>query len=402
MHDTQTSPIHTPKPRLTTALVALMAITTGLCAGGNYFNQPLLATIATHLRISEGTAGITVTLAQASYGLGLLLLVPLGDLVEKRQLTVGLLLLSALGQALCGFAPNAGVLMAGTAIAGFFSVAAQVLVPFAAELAEPGTSGRVVGTVMSGLLIGVLLGRSVSGLLAPLGGWQFAYRLAAAAMVLTAFALWRMLPTSPRSDQHSYGRVLASLPHLLAEHPRLATRSAMGGLSFAGMSVLFATMAFMLHGRYGMTELEIGLVGFAAVAGALLASFVGRLADRGLTLPTTFVGLVVMLGTWALVYVGEIRLIWFLMAMVLLDVALQSVHISNQAIVFALDPASRARINSVYMTSYFVGGAVGSALGLWAWQAGGWAAVCWLGTALTGVALLVALRDARLSAIPVS
>lgn len=386
-----------PSHRLSAPLVAVMAVTTGLCAGGNYFNQPLLGTIARVLRTSDALAGVSVTVAQVSYGIGLLLLVPLGDLVDKRRLVVGLLLASAAGQALCGFSSSIGVLLIGTGIAGFFSVAAQVLVPFAAELSDPRRAGRTVGVIMSGLLVGVLLGRSVSGLLTPIGGWQLAYRLTAVIMAGMAVVLWRMLPTSPAHSGASYAHVMASLPRLLHKYPRLATRSALGGLTFAGMSSMFATMAFMLGDRFDLNELQIGLVGLAAVLGALMATLAGRLADRGLTLPTTFVCLGVSLASWTAVYAGQFVLFWFVVAMVLLDVGLQGAHVSNQSIVFALDPAARARLNSVYMTSYFLGGAVGSAAGLWTWQAAGWGAVCLLGAAVSAVSLLVAGLDAVLA-----
>lgn len=233
------------RPRLGLPIVLLMAAATGLCAGGNYFNQPLLDSIADHLNVSASAAAATVTIAQVAYALGLILLVPVGDMVDRRKLTVGLMLLAATGQAVSGFAPNFATLAVGIAVAGVFSVAAQVLIPFAASLAEPERSGQVVGTIMSGLLIGILLARSVAGVLSGLGGWSTVYKVAAVLMVVMAVALWRSLPSdSADRPKASYRATLASVGKLAATLPRLRTRSAMGGLAFAAVSTVFTTMPF--------------------------------------------------------------------------------------------------------------------------------------------------------------
>ncbi len=211
------------RPTLTSPALLLMAVATGLCAGGNYFNQPLLESITEALGTTHSAAASTVTIAQVSYALGLMFLVPLGDMLPQRRLAVTLMFAAAAGQAISGFAPNIGVLMAGTAIAGLFSVAAQVLVPFAATLAAPERRGRAVGTVMSGLLVGILLARSIAGILAEFGGWSTVYRVSAGAMVIVAIALWRVLPPStPTAGQQSYGAILRSLATLVRTYPRSA------------------------------------------------------------------------------------------------------------------------------------------------------------------------------------
>ncbi|OYD68491.1 MFS transporter [Rhodococcus sp. OK302] len=385
------------QPRLGMPVVLLMAAATGLCAGGNYFNQPLLESIADHLNVSASTAAVTVTIAQVAYALGLVLLVPVGDIVDRRKLTVGLMMLAAVGQAVSGFAPNFATLAVGIAVAGVFSVAAQVLVPFAAALAEPERSGQVVGTIMSGLLIGILLARSVAGLLSGLGGWSTVYKVAAVLMVVMAVALWRVLPSDagPR-EKASYAATLRSLGHLAKTLPRLRTRAAMGGLAFAAVSTVFTTMAFLLAGEYGYSDTQIGLVGLLGVAGALMATVAGRLADRGKTQLATGGALAILLLCWLPFAVGGTHLAWFLVAFVLADLALQGVHVSNQNIVYALIPAARSRVNSVYMTTYFIGAALGSAVGSVVWNAYGWSGVCVAGLTFSGATALVWLLDRRL------
>ena len=394
-------PAVTPKTpsALSLPVLLLMSVAAGLCAGGNYFNQPLLHSIALGLQVSEAQAALTVTLAQVSYALGLLLLVPLGDMLERRRLAVTLMLLAAAGQFISGWAPSLAWLAAGTLMTGLFSVAAQVLVPMAATLAAPGRSGWAVGVVMSGLLTGILGARSAAGLLSALGGWSTVYKVAGVLMVGVALALWRQLPPSRNEGQVSYAQVLRSLGTLLARHPRLRSRSLIGGLAFASVSVLFSTMALLLSGpAHGLSDSAIGLCGLVAVAGALMASVVGKLSDRGWAQATTAVGAGLLLLGWGCLWLGAASLPWFLAGLLLVDLALQSMHISNQNVVYGLEPPSRSRLNAVYMTSYFIGAASGSALGSLAWQHGGWRSTCALGALLalgTWVALALDQRLAR-------
>ncbi len=380
-----------PQPSyLTTPILLLMAIACGLCAGGNYFNQPLLHSISVSLGISETQAALTVTVAQVSYALGLLFIVPLGDKFERRKLAVGLMTLAAIGQFISGFAINSAMLFTGVGMAGLFSVAAQVLVPMAAILSAPSQSGRAVGMVMSGLLTGILLARSVAGLLSGIGGWSTVYLVSGVIMLAIALLLWRKLPVSKNPHTAGYAHILASLFTLLREQPRLRTRALMGGLGFASVSALFSTMALLLAGpAHGLSDVAIGLVGLAGVMGALMASLAGRLADRGLGDTVTWISVILLLVSWVLLWLGHNSLWWFIAGMLVIDLALQGIHINNQTVIFALLPQARSRLNAVYMTSYFIGGASGSTLGTVAWTYGGWAGTCLLGgvlAVLTGAA----------------
>lgn len=289
----------TAAPVLPQSTLLLMATACGLCAGANYFNQPLLHSIAIDLGISEARASLTVTMAQVSYALGLLLLVPLGDMLERRRLVLGLMLLAALGMLASGMAHSFALLAAGTLMTGLFSVAAQVLVPMAASFAAPGASGRAVGLVMSGLLIGILASRSVAGVLSDLGGWNAVYWVGALATAGVALLLRRALPLAQPAQRIGYGAVMRSLLTLAREQPRLRSRALIGGMGFATVSVLFSTMALLLAGPgYGFGDAQIGLIGLVGVAGALMANMAGRLADRGLEQRTTLAGGLLMLAGW--------------------------------------------------------------------------------------------------------
>ncbi|GGB96563.1 sugar transporter [Oxalicibacterium flavum] len=376
---------------LPASALLLMAIACGLCAGGNYFNQPLLHSIAAAFSVSDATAALTVTVAQAAYGCGLLFLVPLGDKFERRGLVVGLMVLAAIGHFISGFTSNISLLFAGIVIAGLFSVAAQILVPMAATLSEPSRSGRAVGIVMSGLLIGILAARSVAGVLSEIAGWHTVYRVSGVIMLLVALALWRILPRSRNPVQLGYLPILLSMGTLIRDLPRLRSRSLISALAFASVSALFSTMALLLSGpQYGLNDMQIGLVGLIGVAGALMANAAGRLGDRGWAHETSVACVLLLFVSWGCLWLGESSLVWFLIGLLVIDLGLQGLHLSNQQIVYALMPEARARINAVYMTVYFIGAALGSAMGSLAWNLGGWAAICVTGVVLallTGLAL---------------
>ena len=380
----------TATPVLPQSTLLLMATACGLCAGANYFNQPLLHSIAIDLGISEARASLTVTMAQVSYALGLLLLVPLGDMLERRRLVLGLMLLAALGMLASGMAHSFALLAAGTLMTGLFSVAAQVLVPMAASFAAPGASGRAVGLVMSGLLIGILAARSVAGRLSELGGWNAVYWVGALATAGVALLLRRALPLAQPAQRIGYGAVMRSLLTLAREQPRLRSRALIGGMGFATVSVLFSTMALLLAGPgYGFGDAQIGLIGLVGVAGALMANMAGRLADRGLEQRTTLAGGLLMLAGWGALWLGGTSLWWFLAGLLIVDAALQALHISNQNVIYALAPSARSRINAVYMTGYFIGASLGSAVGSTVWLHWGWTGASVAGLALSLCTLAV-------------
>jgi len=376
-------------PGLSTALVALMSVATGLAVASNYYVQPLLATIAQTFGLTFHQAGFIVTTAQLGYAFGLLLLVPLGDMFERRGLIVSMTLLAAAGMVLTALSSTLPIMLLGTALTGLFSVVAQILVPLAATLAAPEKRGRVVGTVMSGLLLGILLARTVAGGLAEISGWRTVYWVASALMVCMALALWHYLPRYKQAVSLNYPQLLGSIFSLFRQQPLLRSRAMIGCLSFANFSVLWTSMAFLLSSpEWGYTDGEIGLLGLVGAAGAMAARQAGTLADKGKARLTTTLGLLILLISWGFVAVGTHSLIALIIGIILLDLAVQGVHITNQSVIYRQMPEARNRLTAGYMTCYFIGGSAGSLLSSAAYQAAGWYGVCLCGTLLTVLNLL--------------
>ncbi|AFJ46023.1 MFS transporter [Shimwellia blattae] len=365
---------------LSPALTLLMSVATGLSVASNYYAQPLLDTIANAFGLSVNQAGFIVTAAQLGYAAGLLFLVPLGDMFERRALIVTMTLLSAGGLFITATSQTLGMMILGTALTGLLSVVAQVLVPLAATLASADKRGKVVGTIMSGLLLGILLARTVAGLLADLGGWRTVYWVATVLMVLMALALWRGLPVVPQNNQLNYPQLLASVFRLFRTQPLLRTRALLGCLIFANFSILWTSMAFLLSAPpFHFSEGVIGLFGLAGAAGALGARPAGGMADRGKAHHTTTWGLLLLLLSWGAIALGQFSVLALIVGILILDLTVQGVHITNQSVIYRIAPDARNRLTAGYMTSYFIGGAAGSLLSASAYQHGGWNAVCLAG-----------------------
>jgi predicted MFS family arabinose efflux permease len=369
--------------------VALLAIACGVSAAGLYYAQPLLHTIAGAFGTTAGAAGLIVTLSQVGYAAGLALLVPAGDLLDRRRMAPVLLLVSAAALAASALVPGMAALVGVAFVVGMGAVAAQVLVPFAASLATDQERGRVTGTVMSGLLLGILLARTVSGAVAGAFGWRVVYWGAAVVVTATAAALWRALPADRRRESLPYRRLLRSNAALWTREPLLRWRMVLGALCFACFSVFWTTAAFLLAGApYHYGDTVIGLFGLVGAAGALCASFAGRLADRGHTSVASFAFSALLVISFLLLLAGRHRLGFLIVGIVVLDVGVQGLHIIHQSLVFRLPSELRSRVNSNYMVAYFAGGALGSALSGAVYASDGWAAVCALGAACGGLAVL--------------
>ena len=377
-------------------LTVLLAVACGLVVANLYYAQPLLHVLATSFGTSSSTAASIVTATQLGYAAGLLLLVPLGDLTERRRLVTGLLLVVAL--ALLGSAAATGVVLfeiAAVAV-GVTSVVAQILVPLAADLARPARRGRVVGAVMSGLLLGILLARTASGLLEAVVGWRGVYLLAAVAMVVLSVVLLVTLPRSVPNAVGGYGSLLRSTIALFRGEVVLRRRAAFGALGFAAFSVLWTTLAFLLSGPpYRYSSAVIGLFGLAGAAGAVCASFAGRLADRGFARRATAMFALAVLVAFILIALGRQSLAALLAGIVVLDIGVQGMQITNQSLIYRLRGDARSRINSAYMTCYFLGGSAGSAAAGAAYQLGGWRGVCLLGGVLGLAMVLLAFGKGR-------
>ena len=375
---------------LSPALILLMSVATGLAVASNYYAQPLLETIARNFSLSASSAGFIVTAAQLGYAVGLLFLVPLGDMFERRAMIVSMTLLAAGGMLITASSQSLAMMILGTALTGLFSVVAQILVPLAATLASPEKRGKVVGTIMSGLLLGILLARTVAGLLAGIGGWRTVYWVASLLMVVMALALWRGLPKVKSETHLNYPQLLGSVFSLFTHDKLLRTRALLGCFTFANFSILWTSMAFLLASPpFNYSEGMIGLFGLAGAAGALGARPAGGLADKGKSHLTTTVGLVMLLLSWAAIWYGHVSVLALIVGILVLDLTVQGVHITNQTVIYRVKPDARNRLTAGYMTSYFIGGAAGSLISAYAWQHAGWAGVCVVGTVMALVNLLV-------------
>jgi predicted MFS family arabinose efflux permease len=377
-------------------LVVLLAVATGVSVATNYYAQPLLAAIGHTLHLGGGEAGLIVTAAQLGYVAGLVLLVPLGDLVERRGLVVLMSLVAAAGLVGAALAPNLAVLFLFAALVGANSVVAQILVAFAATLAGPEERGKVVGSVMSGLLLGILLARTVAGYIAAASSWRVVYFCAAGSMALLAAVLWRTLPRYRARLDLTYPKVLASVVALFRHEPVLRRRSLYGGLSFAVFSILWTSLSFLLSSSpYHYGEGTIGLFGLAGAAGAVMASVAGRFADAGKQQAMTVATSLAMTAAFVVMLLAPHVLGALIAGIVVLDLGCQGIHITNQSEIYALAGEARSRVNSAYMTCYFVGGTLGSIGSAVCYGRYGWNGVAALGTAVAVLTLGLSFSDGR-------
>ncbi|HEY1918228.1 MAG TPA: MFS transporter [Streptosporangiaceae bacterium] len=380
--------------RLTRSLILVFAVACGLSVANLYYAQPILDTVASSLRASSGTAGLIVTFSQIGYAAGLALLVPLGDLLPRRRLLPVMLVVTTGGLVASASSPGIGVLIAAALLVGAGSVAAQLLVPMAASMAGDERRGQTVGTVMSGLLLGILLARTVSGAVAGLAGWRTVYILAAVLTMATAVTLWFVLPPEADRARIRYGTLLMTTVRLFTSERLLRRRAGFGALGFAAFSVLWTTIAFVLAGPpYHYGDAVIGLFGLVGAAGALCANVAGRWADRELGKITTLVFALCVGLSFLPLWYGRHDLAMMIIGILVLDVGVQGLQVTNQSMIYRLAPQAHSRVNSAYMVCYFAGGAVGSAVASSLYATSHWAGVCLLGAAIGAVAVLAALAD---------
>jgi predicted MFS family arabinose efflux permease len=378
----------------------LLAIAAGATVANLYFSQPLLGMIGAQLGAPPSVIGLVSTLTQAGYAAGMVLIVPLGDSRERRGLLAASALASAAALLLTGLAPSVGLLLLASFALGLATVAPQLAVPFAAGIVRSEERGRALGKVMSGLLLGILLSRVLSGAIGAHLGWRALYFLAAPAMVALAILLRLALPAQQPEGGLRYLELLRSLPRIAREEPLLRRHALLGACTFGAFSVFWTTLAFVLAAPpYGYGSAVAGAFGLLGAAGALAAPIAGRLADRYGSRAVNLGAIAVVLLSYVILAAGGRHLVALAAGVMLLDLGVQANHISNQTRVLGLSHASRNRVNTLYMVTYFAGGALGSATGSAAWSSGGWLAVCGVGAGFSLAALavffLVAPGEAR-------
>lgn len=377
------------KEELNPRLVFILAVATGLVVANLYWAQPLLDTLAHAFHTNTTAAGMIITVTQIGYSIGLVFLVPLGDLFERKKLIISILLLTVVSLVIASISSSLSLFMVASLIIGITSVVAQILVPFAATLAREHQRGKVVGQVMSGLLIGILLARTVAGFISEYAGWRAVFGIAALLLIIQAFVLVKYLPVHKPELKITYGGLLLSIWHLVKSETTLRVRSVYGALVFANFSVLWTSLTFLLAGKhYHFSDAMIGLFGLVGAAGAMSANFAGRWADKGWSNKTTIVFQIINLLAFVLMFFGTDNIYLLITGIVLLDAGVQGTHITNQSEIYKLQPDARSRITTAYMATYFFGGALGSAASAAIYRSYAWGGVAYLGMGISLLAVL--------------
>ena len=376
---------------LTNGVTLVFAAACGLSVANIYYAHPLLDAMARDLGVDPGSIGIVVTLTQVGYALGLIFVVPLGDLVDRRRLVVGQGVASAFALGVIATARTPAVFLVAMSLVGLLAVAVQVLVSFAATLAAPEARGRVVGRVTGGVVVGILAARVVAGVLADLGGWRAVYLTSAVCTLGMAGLLHRVLPAERDAKPVATGYVglLRSMLGLFRREPVLRVRAVLALLIFAAFSTLWTSLVFPLAGPpRSLSHTEVGLFGLVGLMGALAAGGAGRLADRGLGRWTTGTSLALLVASWALIAALPRSIPSLVAGVLLLDLAVQAVHVTNQSVIFGLGAEARSRLVGGYMVFYSVGSAVGASASTAAYARAGWPGVCVLGATFSAAALV--------------
>lgn len=392
---TQTSAAERPAT-MSAAMTILFAASCGASVANLYYAQPLVGLIAASTGLSRDATALTVTVAQLGYAAGLILLVPLGDLLENRRLITVTLAASTLALLCVAMATNGPTLLAASALLGLTTVVTQMLVPFASHLAPEAVRGRVVGNVMSGLLLGILLARPVSSFLADLFGWRAVFWTAAALTACLGLLLARRLPRRAPYAPPSYRAVIGSMPALLWGTAVLRRRIVYQAALFAGFSLFWTAVPFELAAPpFSFSQTGIALFALAGAAGALVAPLAGRLADAGHSRAATGLGLCLALAAFAVAWAGQTSVVALAGAAILLDSGAQLSLVIGQRAIYGLHPGLRSRLNGLYMAGFFTAGAFGSAVASPLYERGGWSGVAALGAAFPLAALLFFATEFR-------
>lgn len=370
----------------------LMALICAFAVANLYYNQPILAAIAKSFQVSAAEVGWIPTLTQLGYASGLLLFVPLGDRLEQRRLIVIMLLVTATTLFAAALSPNLNTLILTSFAIGATTIAAQILIPFATQLAPPSDQGKVIGNLMSALFVGILLARPIGGWIGEQFNWRGIYWMAGSVMVLLAIASTQLLPKYQPKSKLSYGALLRSLWELLKSQPALREASMIQAMLFGAFSVFWSTLAFLLtRPPYSYGSQAIGLFGLVGIAGILVAPLLGQIADRGTAkILRSIVGMAIFgaIAAYVIFWQWGTHLWGLILGSILLNLSSQGALIANQVKIYSLNPNARSRLNTVFMVATFLGASLGSVVGTYGWNLMQWTGVCIAGLLLLGVAAM--------------
>ncbi len=385
-------------------LMIFLAIACGVIVANLYYAQPLVGLIRNDIGLSAQAAGLIVTLAQIGYAVGLLFIVPLGDIVENRRLVFISLLFTVVALLIAAWAGQATVFLVASMLIGLGSVAAQILVPYASHLTPEQSRGRVVGNIMSGLLLGIMLARPLSSLIADHLGWRAVFLISAGLVTLLALVLVKALPTNRPASRHAYPKLIASMAHLVRDTPILRRRALYHAAIFGSFSLFWTTVPLLLAGPvFHFSQTSIAIFALVGVAGAAAAPIAGRMADRGWIRPGTAIAFSIVILSMLLPLlardgsIGSVLLL--VLSAILLDLGVSANLVLGQRAIFSLGAEVRSRLNGLYMATFFLGGAIGSSVGTWAFESGGWTAAIAIGMAMPVLALLYFITEFRRSTV---
>ncbi len=394
------------KPVLVGSILWIFAVATGAIVANTYYCQPILPRVAATFHHSVASLTFVVTATQLGYAVSLAFIVPLGDLVRRKKLIPAVFAVAGLGCALCAIAPSLTYLLIASVIVGAASVGGQILVPFVADFAPTDRRSRSIALLMSGLLTGILLARTFSGLVAQALGWRSVYFASMGIMLVLAVVLFLVIPDEPKRDHGNYGRLLVTTAQLLRREPILLRRSVLGALVFGCFTVFWSSFSWQVSKPpFSYNSFTIGLFGIIGLSGVIAANTVGRVADRHrgktITYQVTVAAAAATLASFVFFILGSTSIVVIVFGVILLDAGTQGVQLSNQTLIYGLTTASRSRITSAYMFVYFLGGTVGSALTGVALEHSGWRASSTvglvLGVAAVGISIAELLRNRNLA-----
>lgn len=383
------------KPQLTTFTLWIMTITTGLVVANLYYSQPLLVDIGHTFNVNSAKAGQVSMLTQIGYAVGMLFLVPLADMFKRKKLMIFDFAFIVLSLLIAGFATSINVLLVASLLIGASSIIPQLLIPMAAHLAKPTERGKTIGFVMSGLLIGILLSRTLSGFVAAHFGWRSMFYMAAALMVVMWALVFFLLPEVEPDYKGNYKTLMKSLLYLIRDDPKLRLASLRGALCFACFSAFWSTLSFLLKENFNMGSDVAGMFGLVGAFGALAVGAMGRLSDKmdPYHLSSFTVALVIV--SFIVFWFSGHSMVGLIIGVILMDMGVQATHISNQAIIFATNAAARNRINTIYMVTYFIGGALGTFISTQLWHLYKWDGVCIIGVSISTITLIMHLANRK-------
>ncbi len=375
---------------LSKSFIFIMAMACGICAGSNYYNQPLIYSIAEALQVNADQVALTIVIGQLSYAVGLFILVPLGDFFEKRSYICLLMCCTGFAQIGLSLSQSLPVLYGFTFLATFFSITTQVLVPFAAGLASPQKSPQIVGTLMSGLFLGILLARSIAGLLSTVWSWHAVYLLSGIVILAFAVVMWLKLPVARKSHQLTVLQIYRSLFTLAVDQPHLIRRGLAGGIGFGILALIFTTMTFILaNAPYHFNDFQIGLFGIVGLAGVFATPWAGKQIAKGLENKVALICMWLLVLAWIPLFFAQQSLLAYAGGVILAYFGLSAFHVLNQNLVYRISAQARSRINSIYMTLYFSGAALGSLVAVYTWKHWGWSVCVAVGLAMAILSFII-------------